>query len=100
MASWRKMLMMGTTWLIFMAVFAILTIIDAVFWSSWDKIILSFPIPAPVQSYVGQVFWIQPFSYFFILILAIIMTYKIVQATADESDYYPESEPYDQWGPR
>lgn len=58
------------------------------------------PIPAPVQQYVGQAFWIQPFTYVFILALAIVITYKLVQATADESDYYPEMEPYDQWGPR
>lgn len=91
--------MMGTTWLVFMAVFTILAIVDAVFWSQWNNVILTFPIPAPVQSYVGQVFWIEPFSYVFILVLAIIMTYKIVQATADETDYYPEMY-YDQWGPR
>ena len=99
MASWRKMLMMGTTWLVFMAVFSILVIVDAVFWSQWDKVILMISIPAPVQEYVGQTFWIQPFSYVFITVLAIVMTYKIVQATADESDYYPETG-YDQWGPR
>ncbi|MCK9591402.1 MAG: hypothetical protein M0Q91_05265 [Methanoregula sp.] len=91
--------MMGTTWLVFMAVFCILVIINAVFWTQWNKVILMLSIPAPVQSYVGQAFWIQPFSYVFILVLAIVMTYKIVQATADESDYYPETS-YDQWGPR
>jgi hypothetical protein len=99
MASWRKMLMMGTTWLVFMAIFSIFVIVDAVFWSQWDKVILMLPIPAPVQSYVGRAFWIQPLSYAFILVLAVVMTYKIVQATADESDYYPETY-YDQWGPR
>lgn len=99
MASWRKMMMMGTTWLIFMAVFSIMVIIDMVFWGNWDKVILMLDIPAPVQYYVGQTFWIQPFSYFFILMLAIVMTYKIVQATADEVDSYPEMG-YDQWGPR
>lgn len=92
-------MMMGTTWIIFIAVFVIMTVIDMVFWSSWDSVILMLSIPAPVQSYIGSTFWIQPFSYFFILILAVIMTYKIVQATADESDYYPEAG-YDQWGPR
>jgi hypothetical protein len=99
MASWRKMLMVGTTWIIFISVFVILVIIDGVFWGEWDKILLTFPIPAPVASYVGQTFWIQPFSYFFILILAIIITYKVIQATADETDYFPELQ-YDQWGPR
>ena len=81
-----------------MAVFSIMVILDMVFWSSWDQIFLTLPIPAPVAMYVGQAFWIQPFSYFFILILAIVMTYKVVQATADESDYQ-EYLP-DSWGPR
>ena len=44
-------------------------------------------------------FWIQPFSYFLDLILAIVITYTVVQATADETDYFPELQ-YDQWGPR
>jgi hypothetical protein len=99
MASWRKMLMMGTTWLVFMAVFSIMVIIDAVFWTEWDTVVLTLAIPAPVQSYVGRTFWIEPLSYVFVLVLAIVMTYKIVQATADETDYYPELY-YDQWGPR
>lgn len=99
MASWRKMMMMGTTWLIFMCVFVILTIVDMVFWSNWDKIVLSISIPPIVAQGVGQIWWIQPFSYVLILILSIIITFKILQATADESDYYPESAP-DQWGPR
>jgi membrane protein implicated in regulation of membrane protease activity len=98
MASWRKMLMMSTTWLIFMAIFSIFAIIDGVFWSAWDNVILNIPIPAPVVSYVGNAFWIQPFSYVFILVLAIVMTYKIVQATADETDYGQELY-YDSWGP-
>lgn len=93
------MMMMGITWLVFIAVFAIMTIINAVFWSKFDAVLLMFPIPAPVKSYVGQAFWIQPFSYVFILVLALIITYKIVQATADESDYFPEYE-FDHWGPR
>ena len=91
--------MVGTTWLIFMAVFVIIAIVLAVFWGAWDKVVLTFPIPAPVVSYVGQTFWIQPFSYFLDLILAIVITYKVVQATADETDYFPELQ-YDQWGPR
>ena len=99
MASWRKMLLVGTTWIVFMAIFSILVIVDAVFWGSWDKVLLTFPIPAPVASYVGGTFWIQPFSYFFILILAVVITYKVVQATADETDYFPELA-VDQWGPR
>jgi membrane protein implicated in regulation of membrane protease activity len=93
------MMMVGTTWIIFMSVFSIMAIIAGVFFSAWDSVILMFPIPAPVASYVGQTFWIQPFTYFFILILAIVITYKVVQATADETDYYPELG-YDQWGPR
>ena len=97
MASWRKMLMMGTTWLIFMAVFSILAIVDGVFWSQWDKVILMINIPAPVQSYVGQSFYVQALSYVFLLVLAIVMTYKIVQATADESDYGTDIS-YDSWG--
>jgi hypothetical protein len=87
------MMMSGTTWLIFMAIFAILTIINMVFWGAWNDIILKFPVPAPVQSYVGQTFWIQPFSYFLILVLALIVTYAIIQKTADESDYSAE-----RWG--
>jgi preprotein translocase subunit SecG len=99
MASWRKMMMMRTTWIVFMAIFSIMAIILGVFWSRWDSVILMMGIPEPVQYYVGQTFWIQPFSYFFVLMLALVMTYKIVQATADETDYYPEMAP-DQWGPR
>ena len=91
--------MVGTTWIVFMSVFVIMVIIDAVFWSEWDKVLLTFPIAAPVASYVGATFWIQPFSYVFILALAIVITYKVIQATADETDYYPELS-VDQWGPR
>jgi hypothetical protein len=48
---------------------------------------------------VGRVFWIEGFTFVFILVLAIVMTYKIVQATADETDYGQELY-YDSWGPR
>ncbi len=98
MASWKKMLMVGHTWLVFMAVLSILTIILAVFWSAFDSVILMLAIPAPVAYYVGQTFWIQPFSYFLVLILAVVMTYKMVQTTADETEYEPEV--YDSWGLR
>ena len=91
--------MMGTTWIVFMCVFSILAIIDMVFWGSWNSVILMLSIPAPVASYVGQSFWIEAFSYVFIGALAVVMTYKIVQTTADETDYFPETAP-DQWGPR
>jgi hypothetical protein len=86
MASNRKLLLIATTWIIIMAVLYILTIVAGVWWSSWDAIILTFPIPAPVQSAVGGTFWIQAGTYFFILVNGIVVTYKILQATADESD--------------
>jgi hypothetical protein len=87
MASSRKMLMIGTTWVIIMAVLYILTIVAGVWWSSWDSVILTFPIPEPVKSYVGGIFWIQAGTYFFILVIGLVVTYKILQTTADESDY-------------
>jgi hypothetical protein len=61
--------------------------VAGVWWSAWDSIILTFPIPAPVQSAVGGTFWIQACTYFFILVVGLVVTYKILQATADESDY-------------
>ena len=82
-----------------MAVFTIMAIIAGVFFSAWDSVILMLPIPGPVAFAVGQTFWIQPFTYFFILVLSLIITYKVVQATTDESDYYPETN-FDTWGPR
>jgi membrane protein implicated in regulation of membrane protease activity len=81
------MLMIGMTWIIIMAVLYILTIVAGVWWSAWDSVILMLPIPAPVQSYVGNTFWIQSGTYFFIIVIGLVVTYKILQATADESDY-------------
>ena len=87
MASSRKLMLVGLTWVIVMAVLYILTIIAGVWWSAWDSVILTFPIPASVQGAVGGTFWIQAATYFFILVIGIVVTYKIVQSTADESDY-------------
>jgi membrane protein implicated in regulation of membrane protease activity len=91
------MLNMGIAWIIFMSVFSLLAIVDMVFWGNMDTVLLTIDIPAPVASYVGQTFWIQSFSYVFILVLSVVMTYKIVQTTADETDY-AEDVSYDSWG--
>lgn len=87
MASGRKMMLVGITWIIVIAVLYIMTIIGGVWWKAWDKVILQFPIPAPVQAAVGGTFWIQAATYTMILVVGIVATYKMLQATADESDY-------------
>jgi membrane protein implicated in regulation of membrane protease activity len=87
MASARKMMMVGITWIIVIAVLYIITIINGVWWSAWDSVLLTFPIPEPVRAYVGNTFWIQAGSYALILVVGIVATYKMLQATADESDY-------------
>ena len=87
MASSRKMMLVGTTWLIVIAVLYIMTIIGGVWWKAWDEVILSFPIPLPVQGAVGGIFWIQAICYTMILVIGIVATYKMLQSTADESDY-------------
>lgn len=77
----------GITWIITIAILYILTIIGGVWWKAWDSVILKFPVPAPVQQYVGSSFWIQAITYTMILVIAIVITYKLMQTTADESDY-------------
>ena len=87
MASSRKMLLAGTTWIIVIAVLYIMSIIGGVWWKAWDEVILKFPVPAGVQMYVGGTFWIQAMTYTLIVVIGIVATYKLLQATADESDY-------------
>ena len=87
MASSVKMMMVGITWLIIVAVLYILAFIGGVWWKAWDEIILKFPIPVSVQAAVGGTFWIQGLTYVMILVIGIIATYKLLQSTADESDY-------------
>jgi membrane protein implicated in regulation of membrane protease activity len=87
MASSRKMLLVGITWIIVIAVLYILAIIGGVWWKAWDEVLLKFPVPAPVQMYVGNTFWIQAITYAMILVVGIVATYKMLQSTADESDY-------------
>ena len=81
------MMLVGITWLIVIAVLYIMAIIGGVWWKAWDSVLLTFPIPAPVQMYVGNTFWIQAATYTMILVIGIVVTYKMLQATADESDY-------------
>lgn len=80
-------MLVGITWLIMIAVLYIMAIIGGVWWKAWDSVLLTFPIPAPVQMYVGNTFWIQAATYTMILVIGIVVTYKMLQATADESDY-------------
>ena len=87
MASSRKMMLVGTTWIIVIAVLYIMSIIGGVWWKAWNEVILTFPIPAPVQEPLGNIFWIQAITFTMILVLGIVVTYKTLQATADESDY-------------
>lgn len=87
MASSRKMMLVGTTWIIVIAVLYILTFIGGVWWKAWDEVFLHFPVPAPVQIYVGNIFWIQALTYTMILVVGIVATYKLLQSTADETDY-------------
>jgi len=87
MASSRKMLLVGITWIIVIAVLYIMTIIGGVWWKAWDEVILKFPVPASVQMYVGNTFWIQALTYTMILVVGIVATYKMLQSTSDESDY-------------
>ena len=87
MASSRKMLLVGITWIVVIAVLYIMAIIGGVWWKAWDEIILTYPIPLPVQAAVGGTFWIQGMTYTMILVIGIVVTYKMLQATADESDY-------------
>lgn len=93
MASARKMMNVGIVWLIVIAVLYIMTIINGVWWKGWNSVLLKFPIPEPVKYYVGQTFFIEPLSYAIILVIGIVITYKMLQATADESDYGME-DPY------
>ena len=86
-ASNRKLLLCSITWVIVIAVLYILTIIAGVWWSQWDKVLLTFSIPPLVRGAVGNVFWIQAGTYFFIIVIGIVVTYKILQAVADETDY-------------
>lgn len=87
MASSRKLMLIGITWLIVIAVLYIMAIINGVWWSAWDSVLLTFPIPEPVKMYVGNTFWIQAISYTLIIVIGIVVTYKMLQASADESDY-------------
>jgi len=87
MASSRKMLMVGTTWIVVIAVLYILAIIGGVWWKAWNEVILTFPIPLPVQGAIGNIFWIEAATFVMILVVGIVATYKMLQATADESDY-------------
>jgi membrane protein implicated in regulation of membrane protease activity len=87
MASGRKMMLVGTTWIVVISVLYILAIIGGVWWKAWDSVLLTFPIPAPVQGLVGGTFWIQAMTYTMILVVGIVATYKMLQSTADESDY-------------
>jgi membrane protein implicated in regulation of membrane protease activity len=87
MASGRKMMLVGITWTIVITVLYIMAIIGGVWWKGWNEVIMRFPIPAPVQQYVGQIFWIQALTFTLILVIGIVVTYKMLQATADESDY-------------
>ena len=80
----------GITWIIVIAILYILAIVGGVWWKAWDSVILKFPIPAPVQSYVGSTFWIQAICYTMIVVVGIVVTYKLLQSTADESDYISE----------
>jgi membrane protein implicated in regulation of membrane protease activity len=81
------MALVGTTWIIVIAVLYIMSIIGGVWWKAWNQVILSFPIPEPVQAAVGGIFWIQAITYTMILVIGIVATYKMLQATADETDY-------------
>jgi membrane protein implicated in regulation of membrane protease activity len=87
MASGRKMMMVGITWIIVISVLYIMAIIGGVWWKAWDSVILQFPVPSVVQSYVGGTFWIQGLTYAMIVVVGIVVTYKTLQSTADESDY-------------
>lgn len=80
-------MLVGITWIIVIAVLYILTIIGGVWWKAWDSVILTFPIPAPVQQYVGGTFWIQALTYTMILVVGLVATYKMLQSTSDQSDY-------------
>jgi membrane protein implicated in regulation of membrane protease activity len=84
------MLMIGTTWVIVIAVLYIMAIIGGVWWKAWDEIILTFPVPVSVQAALGGTFWIQAATYTMILVIGIVATYKMLQATSDESDYISE----------
>lgn len=81
------MMMVGITWIIVIAVLYILAFIGGIWWKAWDEIILKFPIPVSVQAAVGGTFWIQAATYTMILVVGIVATYKMLQATSDESDY-------------
>ena len=90
MASALRMLMIGMSWLITMITLAFLTFLGAVFQKAINDFVMSFYIGEAFKHDVGISWWIPPFYYICILLVAIAATYRCYQEVIVTTTYYPE----------
>jgi len=84
-------MLIGIAWITCMVVLAFLTYIGMMCHKTMYAFFMEFPLTSGVlQHDIGNSWWIMPFYYTMILLVAIAVTYRCYQEVVATTTYYPE----------